>query len=35
VIAHGWRVQDGLIAEHRACRDDVGLLVQLAAWPSN
>ncbi len=29
---HIWRVADGLIAEHWACRDDVGLLAQLGAW---
>lgn len=30
---HRFRVADGLIAEHWACRDDVGLLAQLDAWP--
>jgi lactoylglutathione lyase len=25
---HLWRVVDGTIAEHWACRDDMGLLVQ-------
>jgi predicted ester cyclase len=30
---HIWRVRDGRIAEHWACRDDVGLLHQLGAWP--
>jgi lactoylglutathione lyase len=30
---HIWRVSDGLIAEHWACRDDVGLLAQVGAWP--
>lgn len=30
---HIWRVADGKIAEHWACRDDVGLLTQVAAWP--
>jgi predicted ester cyclase len=29
---HIWRVQDGQIAEHWACRDDLGLLRQLGAW---
>ena len=29
---HIWRVADGLIAEHWACRDDVGRLAQLGAW---
>jgi lactoylglutathione lyase len=29
---HIWRVQDGRIAEHWACRDDLGLLRQLGAW---
>ena len=28
---HIWRVQDGRIAEHWACRDDLGLLRQLGA----
>jgi lactoylglutathione lyase len=26
---HLWRVANGLIVEHWACRDDLGLLVQL------
>ena len=26
---HIWRVDDGVIVEHWACRDDMGLLVQL------
>ena len=26
---HIWRVADGMIVEHWACRDDMGLLVQL------
>jgi predicted ester cyclase len=26
---HIWRVQDGMIVEHWACRDDMGLLEQL------
>jgi lactoylglutathione lyase len=30
---HLWRVADGLIVEHWACRDDVGLLAQVGAWP--
>jgi lactoylglutathione lyase len=30
---HIWRVTDGLIAEHWACRDDVGLLTQVGGWP--
>lgn len=30
---HLFRVSDGLIAEHWACRDDLGLLVQLGAFP--
>ena len=29
---HIWRVRDGRIAEHWACRDDLGLLRQLGAW---
>ena len=28
-----WRIADGKIAEHWACRDDVGLLRQVGAWP--
>ena len=28
---HVWRVADGLIVEHWACRDDLGLLEQLRA----
>ena len=31
---HIWRVSDGAIAEHWACRDDVGLLAQVGGWPS-
>jgi predicted ester cyclase len=31
---HIWRIADGKIAEHWACRDDVGLLRQVGAWPS-
>ena len=30
---HIWRVADGLMAEHWACRDDVGLLAQVGGWP--
>jgi predicted ester cyclase len=30
---HIWRVADGLIVEHWACRDDVGLLAQVGGWP--
>jgi len=30
---HLWRVADGLIVEHWACRDDVGFLAQVGAWP--
>jgi predicted ester cyclase len=30
---HLWRVVDGQIVEHWACRDDVGLLAQVGAWP--
>jgi predicted ester cyclase len=30
---HIWRVADGAIAEHWACRDDVGLLAQVGGWP--
>ena len=30
---HVFRVEDGRLAEHWACRDDVGLLHQLGAWP--
>jgi lactoylglutathione lyase len=30
---HIWRVVDGRIVEHWACRDDVGLLRQVGAWP--
>jgi len=29
---HIWRVVDGIV-EHWACRDDVGLLRQVGAWP--
>jgi lactoylglutathione lyase len=29
---HTWRVADGLIVEHWATRDDLGLLLQLGAW---
>lgn len=31
---HLWRVVDGQIVEHWACRDDVGLLRQIGAWPA-
>jgi lactoylglutathione lyase len=30
---HIWRVVDGKVVEHWACRDDVGLLAQVGAWP--
>jgi predicted ester cyclase len=30
---HIWRVADGMLVEHWACRDDVGLLAQVGAWP--
>jgi lactoylglutathione lyase len=30
---HIWRVDDGQIVEHWACRDDLGVLHQLGAWP--
>jgi predicted ester cyclase len=30
---HIWRVADGAIVEHWACRDDVGLLAQVGGWP--
>ena len=30
---HIWRAQDGVLAEHWACRDDVGLLAQVGGWP--
>lgn len=30
---HLWRVLDGQIVEHWACRDDVGFLAQVGAWP--
>ena len=30
---HIWRVVDGKVVEHWACRDDVGLLRQMGAWP--
>ena len=30
---HVFRVADGLVVEHWATRDDVGLLRQLGAWP--
>jgi lactoylglutathione lyase len=31
---HIWRVVGGRVVEHWACRDDVGLLRQVGAWPS-
>jgi lactoylglutathione lyase len=30
---HIWRVVNGQIVEHWACRDDLGLLHQIGAWP--
>jgi lactoylglutathione lyase len=30
---HIWRVKDDQIVEHWACRDDLGLLHQIGAWP--
>ena len=30
---HWWTLEDGLIVAHRACRDDVGMLVQLGLLP--
>jgi lactoylglutathione lyase len=30
---HIWRVVDGVVVEHWACRDDLGVLRQLGAWP--
>lgn len=30
---HIWRVANGRVVEHWACRDDVGLLRQVGAWP--
>jgi predicted ester cyclase len=30
---HIWRTDGERIVEHWACRDDVGLLAQLGAWP--
>ena len=30
---HIWRVEHGQVVEHWACRDDVGLLAQVGAWP--
>jgi predicted ester cyclase len=32
-FVHIWRVADGLIVEHWACRDDLGLLTQVGGWP--
>ncbi|MEO7060207.1 MAG: ester cyclase [Lapillicoccus sp.] len=31
---HLFRVSNGMIAEHWACRDDLGLLVQLGTFPT-
>jgi lactoylglutathione lyase len=33
-FVHVWRAESGLLVEHWACRDDLGLLVQLGAWPT-
>lgn len=30
---HIWRVVDGMIVEHWACRDDLGLIRQVGEWP--
>ena len=30
---HIWRVEDDQVVEHWACRDDLGLLHQIGAWP--
>jgi lactoylglutathione lyase len=30
---HIWRVANGVIAEHWACRDDIGFLAQVGGWP--
>ena len=30
---HIWRVANGSMVEHWACRDDVGLLAQVGGWP--
>ena len=32
-FVHIWRVADGTVVEHWACRDDVDLLHQIGAWP--
>ncbi len=32
-FVHIWRVEDGKLVEHWACRDDLGLFHQLGAWP--
>jgi predicted ester cyclase len=32
-VVHVWRVVDGRVVEHWACRDDIGLLRQVGAWP--
>jgi predicted ester cyclase len=34
-FVHIWRVADGLIVEHWACRDDLGLLGQVGGWPQS
>lgn len=31
---HIWRVAEGKVVEHWACRDDIGLLAQVGAWPA-
>jgi lactoylglutathione lyase len=31
---HIWRVANGQVVEHWACRDDVGVLRQVGAWPT-
>ncbi len=32
-FVHIWRVEVGKLVDHCACRDDLGLLHQLRAWP--
>ena len=32
---HIWRLAEGKVVEHWACRDDLGLLDQVGAWPPN
>jgi len=32
-FVHIWRVEAGQLVEHWACRDDLGLLHQVGAWP--